>query len=184
MMIKRILLIILLVSLPCFGAAHSNKEVPSSERNLYPKQQGFQVVGETTFSVLFWDIYQSKLLTTTGEYPLDYQYGTLLYEIHYLKDISKKDLLKRTIEQWQHLGVPEKSYNPYIPLLTNIWPSIKRGDSLSLVVNHMGSTFYFNQQFIGTIDAPEFGPLFLDIWLSVNTSQPKLRSQLLGEYTP
>ena len=41
--------------------------------------------------------------------------------------------------------------------------------------------FYFNKVHIGRIDDHTFGQIFLDIWLAEKTSQPKLRSQLLGQ---
>jgi hypothetical protein len=137
-------------------------------------------VGETTFSVLFWDIYKSKLKTTAGQYPLCTKLGSILYEINYLMDISTNELIERTIEQWQHLGVKAEIYGVYLSELERIWPNINDGDTLSLFVHKGRSTFYFNEEFVGVIDAPEFGQLFLDIWLSESTSQPVLRDELLG----
>jgi hypothetical protein len=65
-------------------------------------------------------------------------------------------------------------------MLEKIWPDIKEGDSLSLYVSNNKSTFYFNNDLIGEIEQQEFSQLFLDIWLSKNTSEPKLRLELLG----
>ncbi|TWX53639.1 chalcone isomerase family protein [Colwellia hornerae] len=144
------------------------------------KEQVYIPVGETTFSVLFWDLYKSKLLTTSGKYPLKSTNEKLLYQINYLTDISSEDLIERTVEQWQHLGVPRINFQHYLPMLEKMWPDIKEGDSLSLYVINNKSTFYFNNNIIGKIDQQEFSQLFLDIWLSTNTSEPKLRLELLG----
>jgi hypothetical protein len=143
-------------------------------------EQVYIPVGQTTFSVLFWDLYKSKLLTTSGKYPIELTDEKLLYQINYLTDISSKDLIERTVEQWQHLGVPRKNFERYLPTLKKIWPDIKEGDSLSLYVSNNKSTFYFNNDLIGEIEQQEFSQLFLDIWLSKNTSEPKLRLELLG----
>ncbi|TMM43166.1 hypothetical protein FCS21_13495 [Colwellia ponticola] len=142
--------------------------------------QDFVTVGEATFSVLFWDIYKSKLLTTSGNYPVEVTQDNLLFDINYLTDIASKDLINNTIEQWQHLGIAAEVYQAYLPQLKTLWPDIKEGDSLSLLIHQGRSIFYFNKQYIGVINEPEFGQVFLAIWLSKNTSQPKLRNKLLG----
>lgn len=138
------------------------------------------LVGEATFSVFFWDIYHSKLYTQTGKY-LPQNEQTTLFEIHYLKDITGKDLIERTVEQWQHLAIDTSHYQHYIELLSSIWPDIKAGDQLSLLIKPQQSDFYFNGHAIGSINSAEFGPLFLAIWVSEYTSQPNLRAHLLGE---
>ncbi len=140
----------------------------------------FRSVGKAKFTVLFWDIYQSQLFYRADVVELGNNNQPLLFEIQYLKDITRDELIIRTIEQWQHLGVKEDNYQVYLPALKRLWPNIKAGDSLAILINQTGSSFYFNENKIGTINEPEFGWLFVDIWLSPNTSQPKLRRQLLG----
>ncbi len=160
------------------------------------------LVGSAKFSVLFWDIYQSSLYTSSGSFfGIEYlnkgdtankvnqtqpndnktEQLPLLFEIEYLRDITQQDLISRTLEQWQHLNIDETDYNRFLPTLKSIWPDIKAGDSLALLVNDDSSHFYFNDDYIGTITQANFGPLFLAIWLSPDTSQPKLRKKLLGE---
>lgn len=136
-------------------------------------------VGKAKFSVLFWDIYQSRLLSPSGRFEKTKK--NYIFEITYLRDISKNDLLARTVEQWQHLSFDKEQYQGYITKLEDLWPNIKAGNSLSLWVKPNTSEFYFNNQYIGAIDDDSFGELFLAIWLSPETSQPKLRQQLLGE---
>lgn len=143
----------------------------------------FMLVGEATFSILFWDLYKSQLLTTTGKYPVSISNDKVLFTIHYFADISSDELISRTIEQWQYLGISSEQYMNYLPKLKAIWPDIKEGDSLSLLIHQGHSSFYFNQQFIGMIKPFEFGQMFLAIWLSENTSEPKLRRELLRGLT-
>lgn len=140
----------------------------------------FLTVGETTFTVLFWDIYKSKLLTTSGKYPVEIDKDNLLFDINYLADISRDDLIDKTVDQWQHLGIAPEKYQHYLAELKIMWPDIKEGDSLSLLIHQGRSVFYFNNQYIGIINETEFGQIFLAIWLSEKTSQPTLRHELLG----
>lgn len=141
---------------------------------------GYVQVGNATFTFLFWDIYNSRLFTKTGKYD-DNSGQDLLFKINYLKDISADELIKRTVEQWQHLKYDESKYQHYIPKMKSIWPDIKSGDSLTLYRKNQTTIFYFNNEEVGNINDKSFSNLFLDIWLSNNTSQPKLRKQLIGE---
>lgn len=135
-------------------------------------------VGSARFSVLFWDVYDSSLLTPSGTYDNSSKY---LLEITYLRNIKSADLIERTEEQWQHLGVDAIQYQNYLPQLKALWPDIKKGDRLSLWVDSNNASFYFNNELSGSIDDGVFGNLFASIWLSPDTSEPKLRKKLIGQ---
>jgi hypothetical protein len=143
-------------------------------------QLGYTEVGRAKFTFLFWDIYKSALFTKTGLYG-NTSSGDLIYKIEYLKDIKAEELIKSTVSQWQHLVIDKQQYQHFIPLLEQIWPDIKAGDSLTLYRNDRASVFYFNDKKVGEINDKTFGKLFLDIWLSSNTSEPELRKSLIGE---
>lgn len=157
----------------------SSKTYDGNLETVY-QSHSFEHIGNTMFSILFWDLYKSKLLTTTGEYPIDTS-EKLIYEIEYLQGISSDDLIGRTVDEWEHLGLAPTSYQAYLPVLKEIWPDIKAGDSLTMLMDQSGTVFYHNQTYVGVIEGAEFGPLFLDIWLAENTSQPDLRDELLGD---
>ena len=175
-------LLVLLLSVPGLLSAtpHSPERLSQTTLKSVSKQYSFKIVGETTLSFLFWDLYTSKLLTTSGNYPIDTVTEKLIFEINYLTDITKNDLIKHTVEQWQHLQILEKDYQQFVPQLIKIWPDITKGDTLALLINDQVSVFYFNQNYIGSIESPEFGQIFIDIWLANNTSKPTLRLELLG----
>ncbi len=179
-MIKIISIILLLVNATLSVANADSKNLLDRLPKDY-NQLTYKEVGRAKFSVLFWDIYNSTLYTKSGQYLHGKTHEPLLFKIEYLKDISTDYLLERTIEQWQHLQIPESQYSPFIPKLKAIWPNISAGDSLVMLVKNEQSVFYFNNVKVGVIQAPEFSRLFLDIWLSPKTSQTKLRAQLLGE---
>ena len=42
------------------------------------------------------------------------------------------------------------------------------------------ATFYRNGELLGTVNHPDFGQQFVDIWLSPDTTRPELRLSLLG----
>ena len=179
-MLKIISIILLLASAALSVAKADSNIIPDLLSEDF-KQSTYKEVGRAKFSVLFWDIYNSTLYTKSGDYLHENFPESLLFKIEYLKDISADDLLKRTIEQWQYLQIPKSQYSPFIPKLKAIWPNISAGDSLVMLVENNKSVFYFNDRKIGVIQEPEFSRLFLDIWLSPETSQTQLRAQLLGK---
>jgi len=143
-------------------------------------EQHFTLLGKAKFSVLFWDIYESSLFTTDGQRPFSNLCQHALFEIHYLRDISKKELIDNTISQWQHLSLNVNEYLAFLPLLEKIWLDINAGDRLSMLSQKGTSVFYLNRQKIGEIESLTFAKTFLRIWLDENTSEPKLRQKLLG----
>lgn len=139
-----------------------------------------QKVGEAKLSFMFWDIYQSNLYTESGSYIKD-TYPVAL-GIQYLRDIEGKDLLDRTEQEWQKLGLQQVTYAPWLASLEEIWPDITKNDELLLVVDrHRKSVFYHNGEEIGSLQDPAFGPGFLAIWLDEKASYPQLRKQLTGQ---
>jgi hypothetical protein len=178
---KFICLLLLLVNLPN-ALASNNSTVNEWEKNLdlLFTEELFKPVGSSLFTYFIWDIYQSKLLTTSAQYPVQYISDSVLYEIKYFKPISATKLVEKTAEQWQHLGYSATRYEGYLSTLKIMWPDIKPNDTLTLVIKNQKSAFYYNKKLIGVIASKDFGVMFLDIWLSENTSEPELRLALLG----
>lgn len=136
-------------------------------------------VGEAKLKVLFWDVYNSSLYSQTGKYQAE-QFPQAL-EINYLRDIDSQDLVEKTQEEWEKLGIKQEVFKPWVTLLTNIFPDIKKSDTLLLNVSeNQQSEFFFNGESIGKILDPSFGKHFLRIWLDENCSYPKVRNKLIG----
>lgn len=136
-------------------------------------------VGEAKLKVLFWDVYNSTLYSQTGEYQAELFPQAL--KINYLRDIDADDLIERTKEEWQKLDIKQDTYQQWLPMLTEIFPDIKKGDTLLLKVSeNLQSEFFFNGKAIGKIADESFGQSFLRIWLDENCSYPKVRNQLIG----
>ncbi len=138
----------------------------------------FKTVGQAKMTYLFWDVYNAKLETPTGQYKFGQHPSKLT--LTYLRDFDAKDIVKATNEQWQHLKLYEL-VGAYDETLLALWPDIKKNDSLSFQTNDQGiGTFYFNDKQLGQINDSKFADNFLAIWLSADTSEPALRKQLFG----
>jgi hypothetical protein len=166
------------------------KSLPSETTKL-PAHIDLKLIGQASFSYLFWDVYDSYLFgpagavfgtnfgnnftsnqASKGNFPLS-------LVITYKRDIKANDLIDSTKEQWQHLGIPPAQFDPYLPTLKQ-WPNLSKGDELALVVYADFSVFFYNRKFLALQDDRQFGFDFISIWLSPKTSEPKLRKKLLG----
>ncbi|MEQ8312800.1 MAG: chalcone isomerase family protein [Gammaproteobacteria bacterium] len=137
-------------------------------------------VGSATLKVLFWTIYDSYLYSPDGQY--DGIEPNLVLQIDYRRDISRENLINRTREEWQKLGLYDSDSEGWLNTLSGIFPNLEKGDQLLLRVNQsLGSEFYFNERPIGGIDDPTFTEDFLSIWLSEDSSYPKQRDRLVGQ---
>ncbi|MGO2012943.1 MAG: chalcone isomerase family protein [Pseudoalteromonas sp.] len=139
----------------------------------------FKAVGEARLEYLFWDVYDAKLATPTGQYKFGDHPAKLT--LTYLRDFTAKDIIKATNEQWLHLG-KDTIVGKYDSQLKQFWPDIKKGQSLAFITDDSGKgTFYFNDEKLGQVDGEGFADDFLAIWLSSGTSEPTMRKQLIGQ---
>lgn len=137
-------------------------------------------LGEGEMSYLFWTLYQAELYGTNQQVDLKDQ-DELALKIIYQKTISSKALVDATKDQWQKLNYTSEEIDKWLKPLTSLFPDVQKKDSLLLKLDSQGqSQFFLNLEPIGVIKDTTFGPAFMAIWLSENTSEPKLRKQLLG----
>jgi len=149
--------------------------------------KSWQPVGQAQLKVLFFDIYQSTLLSPDGLYRRseDITPHPLALSIHYQRDISQKQLIDATDEQWEILGYSASDRSTWIRQLESIFPDIEQGQKLAYVTDGKVGHFYYDRygQFvpIGAVDNETLNDAFLAIWLSPETQYPNLRRRLIGE---
>ncbi|MEZ9197511.1 chalcone isomerase family protein [Shewanella sp. 10N.286.54.B9] len=137
-------------------------------------------VGRGEMEWWWFTLYRARLLTVDGEYHQG-RYPMVL-EIEYYQEIPSERLLEATVDQWQHLQLDKKRQLQWQASLSELWPDVNEGDTLSLqVLSPKSSQFYFNGKPLEEPMPEGFSEDFLAIWLSTQTSRPELRKQLLGE---
>lgn len=145
-------------------------------------------VGQAQLTMFFFDIYQSQLLTPTGSYAVgqDITPHPLALSITYQRDISRRQLLEATQEQWQKLGFTDNATQAWSAKLEGIFPDISEGHNLTYVTDGIQGEFFYTSDLasmksIGTVEEESMNDAFLAIWLSPDTAYPKLRQNLIGE---
>ncbi|AQP36388.1 chalcone isomerase family protein [Vibrio anguillarum] len=149
--------------------------------------QTWPVIGQANLSWLWLDIYSSQLRTPSGQYEQgsDLSPHPLALEIEYQRDISSKQLVESTAEQWQKLKLTEQQIAPWLVHLSSIFPSVTEGDRLIYTSDGQQGAFIFHpkngvQAQVGTVVDEALNDAFLAIWLSPQTQYPHLRKQLIG----
>ena len=139
-----------------------------------------KTVGKGEVSWFLMDIYQASLHSADGVYT-DKKYPQAL-KIRYQRSFKKQWLVEATDKECQKMAITRQQYKPWLTQLSTLWHDVKSGDSITFFVAENGQgSFYHNDELLGVIESPEFADAFLDIWLAKNTSQPRLRRQLIGE---
>ena len=145
-----------------------------------PLKENQYKVGEARFKYLFWKIYDSSLFTEDQTYSSINQALTL--NIDYKRNIPKKRIVEATQGQWEKLNYEQNKIEKWSEKIDDIIPEISKNDQLAFHKDDEGiGAFYYNNELIAKIEDKEFSEAFLSIWLSKNTSQPKLRRKLIGD---
>jgi Chalcone isomerase-like len=136
-------------------------------------------LGEGRLRFLGIHVYDSSLWVT-GPFGFDRPFAL---DIRYAMNVKGRDLSERSIKEMKGLGFtdPEKLAR-WEKAMDRVFPDIKPGDRLvGIHVPGKEARFYSNDRLLGSVADPEFARAFFGIWLDEKTSEPKLRSKLLGQ---
>jgi Chalcone isomerase-like len=125
-------------------------------------------------------IYNSFLWTSDGA-AFDGKKPFVL-DIQYLRNFEGKKLAERSIDEMRGQNVGSDAVYPkWLAEMIRVFPDVKPQDRLTGVFTpNRTARFFHNGKLTGEVNDPDFADAFFGIWLSANTSQPKLRSMMLG----
>jgi hypothetical protein len=142
----------------------------------------FQSRGEGTLRWFGLKIYDARLLTSPQFDRQKIFDQPFVLELTYARTLYGNAIADRSLEEIkkQNIGTADQ-HDRWLAAMRKTFPDVKANDQLR--GEHrpgVGARFYLNGQPIQAIDDPEFSRAFFSIWLSANTSEPGLRSALLG----
>ncbi|MFN7834620.1 MAG: chalcone isomerase family protein [Burkholderiaceae bacterium] len=140
---------------------------------------GAMVVGRGVLTYAFLDIYEVTLYAPKGKWDITAPSGL---SIKYYRTLKGKDIADRSVQEMRDQGFDdERRLAVWNKQMKAIFPDVKDGMVLSAVyLPGKQTAFYNGTQLLGVIKDDDFGRWFFGIWLSEKTSEPKLRSALLG----
>ena len=140
------------------------------------------LLGKGRLRVWGFEVYDARLwaMPTFSADKLSQQ--TFALELAYLRDFTNTNVAKRSIEEMRrNAPISDAQASAWVQDLLRVLPNIKKGDRITGVHRPgVGAAFLVNGKASGEIRDVEFARLFFGIWLSGNTSEPKLRSALLA----
>ncbi len=103
-------------------------------------------------------------------------------ELRYARNISAQALVQASMEEIQRLGkVDEQRLARWKIELERVFPNVQKNDVIVGVhLPARGADFYHQGKLTGRIEDAELARAFFSIWLDERTSEPALRTRLLG----
>lgn len=160
---------------------NSNKQIKKSlNTNIILNNffSNYKLVGEVNYSHLFWDLYDAKLFSETG----DFEENKFALVLKYNTKISRKSVVKETINQLKkQKEYTEEELDELRTLLKNTFKDIKVDDTFIGIKENNTAYFYFKHEKVLETKDLEFINLFFNIWLREDSQNPAFTKKLLGK---
>jgi len=155
--------------------------LPSDVRRIAP---ALSVYSEAGLKFLGFDIYKARLWRGVNFDANQYTEHEFVLDLYYLRNFQGKDIAKRSTAEMRRqfaTGKPDEALlQSWGAQMLKIFPDVQAGDYITgLHQPGKGAKFWHNGQLLGEITDTEFAKYFFGIWLSKQTSEPKLRQALL-----
>ncbi len=143
---------------------------------------GARALGHTRLTVYGFNIYDAKLWVEDGFVAANYAAEPFALELRYLRSFKAEMIAERSLSEMRRLGsVSDEKAAQWLQNMKATFPDIKKGDQLIGIHKPDGTaSFTLNGKPIGEVRDEEFTRLFFGIWLNPKTSEPKMRSALIG----
>ena len=127
-------------------------------------------------------IYDARLWAGERFSAAQFEREPLALELQYARALEGKQVAERSLSEMQRFGATsEADAARWLAAMTLLFPDVAAGDRIT-GVHRPGEAarFYFNGKLRGEVREADFARRFFGIWLSPQTSEPKLRLALLG----
>ena len=127
-------------------------------------------------------VYDARLWALDRFSAAQFEREPLALELQYARALQGQQIAERSLVEMQRFGaVPDADAARWLAAMTQLFPDVAAGDRLT-GVHRPGEAarFFFNGKLRGEVRETDFARRFFGIWLSPQTSEPKLRLALLG----
>jgi Chalcone isomerase-like len=127
-------------------------------------------------------IYDARLWVADGFSADNFAMIPLALELEYARSLVGKLIAERSLDEMKRIGgFSEEQGQRWLAAMTQTFPDVNKGDRLTGVHRPGESAnFFLNAKGRGEVRDADFARRFFGIWLSAQTSEPKLRASLLG----
>ena len=137
--------------------------------------------GESKLTFFGLEIYKASLWRNANFVADNYAQHEFALDLNYLRNFQGKDIAKRSIEEMRRQSKLDESLLQNWELqMQKVFPNVQAGDNITgFHLPGKGAKFWHNGKLRGEINDAEFAKYFFGIWLSKQTSEPKMRLALL-----
>ena len=145
--------------------------------------QSLELIGEGTFKVFVWDLYHLKLFSEINSFSWQNKF-ILVFD--YKRELKKDKVIEASLKEMRRQkGVAEKQINAWKTHLAQGINTARDGTKAAVKWAPDGQiTFHYEDKAPVIINDKLFAKSFINIWLGEETSEPELRSSLLGKRQP
>lgn len=143
---------------------------------------GQRTIGQTLFRWWGLEVYRATLYADATFDPRRFERHRLALELEYRRAFDGADIAQRSIDEMQGIApMPPALAADWLDRMTRTFPDVQPGDRLLGVHEPgTGARFYLNGRLLGAVDDAGFSARFFAIWLSPQTSQPRMREALIA----
>jgi len=127
-------------------------------------------------------IYDARLWVSDGFASDSFAKLPLALELEYARSLVGKLIAERSLDEMKRVGgFSDDQGQRWLAAMTQTFPDVNKGDRLTgLHRPGEAAAFFLNGKSRGEVRDADFARRFFGIWLSAQTSEPKLRAALLG----
>lgn len=127
-------------------------------------------------------VYDARLWSAQPVTAADWADRALAIEVEYARRLEGHAIAERSLEEMRRQReIPRETAERWLRAMKSAFPDVGEGDRLTGVHRPgEGVRFFANGRLSGELREPEFARQFFGIWLSEQSSQPALRTALLG----
>jgi hypothetical protein len=143
---------------------------------------GARLLGNGRLTYFGLHIYDVRLWVTEGFAADNFARLPFALELEYARALVGKLIAERSLDEMKRVGgFGDEQGQRWLAAMTQTFPDVNKGDRLT-GVHRPGeaASFFFNAKARGDVRDADFARRFFGIWLSAQTSEPKLRATLLG----
>jgi len=142
--------------------------------------------GQARLRVWGFEVYDAALWVAPGFQAPQYTDHGFALTLQYLRELDSDAIARRSIDEMRRVGhFDEAQAARWLAQLRTLIPNVRKGDRITGIHLPGGEvSFLLNGRPTGALRDTLFARLFFGIWLSPQTSEPRLRDLLLARVTP
>jgi hypothetical protein len=143
---------------------------------------GARLLGSGRLTYFGLSVYDARLWVGDGFAAEQYGTKPLALELEYARTLYGSLIAERSLDEMKRVGgFSDEQAQRWLDTMKKTFPDVNKGDRITGLQRPGEATrFFFNSAPRGEVRDADFTRRFFGIWLSPQTSEPKLRQALLG----